>query len=187
MTIQSRTAALGACVVLAASSGHPLALAHDSVIGSNPQNGGVIQEFPTRLELEFSGEVQEGFNTIALSRTDGEATEVLYSGEPEVEGRDVTLVLPEELEAAPGQYRVGFQIVSSDGHATKGMTTFEYAPDGQVGVGPEVVDKQGPEQAPRGIGLALGFLGVLAVLGALFAMVARRRRAEQITQKKEER
>lgn len=187
-----RVAAANACIVLASATPltaiaaitGPNASAHDSVIGSNPQNGSVVQQFPEKLELEFSGEVEEGFNTVALSRADGEATEVVYTGEPEVHGRDVTLQLPEGFQAQPGQYRVGFQIVSSDGHATKGMTTFDYAPDGQVGGEPEVVDTQNAEQRDagesRGFELALVFLGVLAVAGAAFAMVARQRRARQL-------
>lgn len=179
-----RVATASACIFLASAT--PLASAHDSVVGSNPQNGSVVQQFPDRLELEFSGEVQEGFNTVALSRADGEAAEVVYTGEPEVQGRDVTLQLPEGFQAQPGQYRVGFQIVSSDGHATKGMTTFDYAPDGQVGGEPEVVDTRDAAQSDsRGYELALVFLGVLAVAGAALAMVARQRRAGQLTEVEE--
>ena len=35
------------------------AFAHDSVIGSDPENGGVVQEFPDKITLEFSEEVQD--------------------------------------------------------------------------------------------------------------------------------
>ncbi|OFU54549.1 hypothetical protein HMPREF3120_05920 [Corynebacterium sp. HMSC11D10] len=105
------------------------AVAHDVVIGSNPENKSVVQDFPERIELEFSGEPKEGFNTVAISRTENGSTDVLFTGEPVIEGRNVTLDLPPDLQPEAGDYKVGFQIVSSDGHATKGMTSFSYQPD----------------------------------------------------------
>lgn len=108
----------------------PAAFAHDSVVGGSPADGEVVQEFPDTLTLDFSGEVQDGFNTFALSRADN--GEVIADGEPTVEGRQVSLDLPDDLNAEPGEYRIGYQIISSDGHATKGMTSFTYSPAGQA-------------------------------------------------------
>lgn len=106
------------------------AAAHDVVIGSNPENKSVVDEFPSRIELEFSGEPKEGFNTVAVSRTENGNTDVIFTGEPAIEGRNVTLDMPADIQPEAGDYKVGFQIVSSDGHATKGMTSFSYQPDG---------------------------------------------------------
>ena len=106
--------------------------AHDAVIGGDPANGSVVTNFPDVLTLEFSGQPQDGFNTFALSRVSD--NEVLYTGEPTLDGRFVSLEVPEAVHSAvdeaPGEYRIGFQIISSDGHSTKGMTTFTYVPDG---------------------------------------------------------
>lgn len=120
-------AAIAATTVLSAAP----ALAHDSVIGSNPEDGAVISQFPDTVLLEFSGEVQDGFSTVAISREADGSADVIYSGEPEIDGRNVTLDLPADLAPEAGDYKVGYQIVSSDGHATKGMTSFTFNPAGE--------------------------------------------------------
>ncbi|WKD57546.1 hypothetical protein CAPI_04975 [Corynebacterium capitovis DSM 44611] len=127
MPLVARTAAAAAALAVAIA---PVAQAHDAVVGGDPADGAVVSEFPHELTLEFSGLVQNGFNTFALSNA--ASGEVLYSGEPFVDGTKVTLDLPEELTVEPGEYRVGYQIVSSDGHSTKGSTTFSYEPSGSA-------------------------------------------------------
>ena len=71
--------AVGALTVVAT----PVALAHDSVIGGNPADGEVVEEFPRRIELEFSGLPQEGFSTVAI--TDQGSGDLLFSGEPTID------------------------------------------------------------------------------------------------------
>lgn len=159
------------------------AFAHDSVIGSDPDNGGVVLEFPDKITLEFSGEVEDGFNTVALSRQSDGQTEVLYSGEPEVDGRFVTLELPDDLDAQPGDYKVGFQIVSSDGHSTKGMTSFTLnrsgADEGGAAATAEA-SKDPVVDAAEGMSttmkVLLALAGVLVVAGAGFGALAKSRR-----------
>lgn len=157
----------------------PAAGAHDVVIGSNPENGGVIEQFPERIELEFSGEIQPGFNTVALSRTDGDNVEVLHTGEPVLDGRDVSLELPDTLTAEPGHYRVGFQIISSDGHSTKGMTTFTFDPDGALVQASGDVSEDETVAEGNPWRLILGIVGVLALAGAVLAALARQNRNRQ--------
>ena len=115
--------AVGALSVVAT----PAALAHDSVIGGNPTDGEVVEEFPRSIELEFSGLPQEGFSTVAI--TDQDSGDLLFSGEPTIKDRLVTLDLPADISGGPGDYTVGFQILSSDGHATRSSTTFTVAGD----------------------------------------------------------
>ncbi|MCP1387197.1 copper resistance protein CopC [Corynebacterium sp. TA-R-1] len=165
----------------------PAAFAHDSVIGGNPENGAVLQTFPTELVLEFSGEPKEGFNTFALSRVTDGAADVLFSGEPEVEGRFVSIDLPADLDTKPGEYRIGFQIISSDGHATKGMTTFTFDPDGtahaQAAGATTVVHTDSAtqtvdEESRDNMRLILLVIGVVAVAGAGLAAVSRHKRGD---------
>ncbi|AGF72635.1 copper resistance CopC family protein [Corynebacterium halotolerans] len=118
-------AAAGAVTIAAA----PAALAHDVVVSGDPADGAVVEEFPRSIELEFSGIPREGFSTVAVTEQD--SGELLYSGEPTIDGQMVTLELPEDVTGGPGEYTVGFQITSSDGHATRGMTTFTVAGDEQ--------------------------------------------------------
>lgn len=190
MPALARRGGAAAAVVAVAALVPAPAFAHDSVIGSNPKDGSVVSEFPRAIELEFSGEIQDGFNTVALSREVDGQSEVLYSGEPTVQGRDVTLDLPDDLHPEPGEYKVGFQIVSSDGHSTKGMTTFEYASGDTSGEGAEGTSTSerasDGETKVREEGMStwakvlLSLAGVLVVLGALVAALVKYRRVKRL-------
>lgn len=114
-------AAIAACVGPAVFTAAP-ASAHDAVLSSNPGDKQVLQEFPRHVSLEFSGNPKNNFNTVAIS--DADAKEVLYTHEPKVVGNKVSLDIPEDIDPGPGNYIIGFQITSSDGHSTRGKTTF---------------------------------------------------------------
>lgn len=190
MPALARRGGAAAAVVAVAALVPAPAFAHDSVIGSNPKDGSVVSEFPRAIELEFSGEIQDGFNTVALSREVDGQSEVLYSGEPTVQGRAVTLDLPDDLHPEPGEYKVGFQIVSSDGHSTKGMTTFEYASGDTSGEGAEGTStserasdgetKVREEDMSTWAKVLLSLAGVLVVLGALVAALVKYRRVKRL-------
>ena len=132
MKVVSRSARRGLALVAAAgmafsssAMGLPVASAHDVVVGSTPSDGGTVDNFPRVITLEFSGIPQGSFNTVAVSR---EGTgEVLFKGEPQLVEQKVSLETPEGVDPGPGTYLVGFQITSSDGHATRGKTTFTVA------------------------------------------------------------
>ena len=108
---------------------------------------------------------------------------MVYSGEPAVEGRLVTLDVPGDVDAQPGEYTVGYQIVSSDGHATKGVTSFTFAPDqapaeenqaaGDTTEEPASDDSEGMGTPAK---VLLALLGVLVIGGAAAAALARGRR-----------
>ena len=168
----------------------PMASAHDVVVGGSPANEEILQEFPDTIELEFSGYVKEDFNTFAVS--DMETEEILFSGDPTIDGRMVTLDVPADVNPGPGEYRIGFQITSSDGHSTRGMTTFTVAgeetgtsaaaPAGSAGdeVTSESTDakeENGMLQGP--LAWVLAGVGVLAILGVIVMMIARGRHNTQ--------
>ena len=100
----------------------PPAAAHDVVINSTPQDGSTVKEFPQEIVLEFSAIPLETFNRVAVS--DSDSGEILYQGEPKLDQQLVIIDLPEGLDPGDGNYLVGFQITSSDGHATRGGTNF---------------------------------------------------------------
>lgn len=176
----TRGGAVAAAAATAALVAAAPAVAHDSVIGSDPEDKGVVSEFPEAVTLEFSGEIQDGFNTVALSRDANGQSEVVYSGEPEIDGRFVTLALPAGLNAQPGDYKVGFQIVSSDGHSTKGMTSFSFNPSGEATADASkdpVVDAADDMSTTMKVLLALA--GVLVVAGAGVGALAKSRRISE--------
>lgn len=190
--------AAGAAMIAAAPFAPvaPVALAHDAIVGGNPADGATVADFPAELQLDFSGQPDEGFNTMALSRVgDGGQSEVLYTGEPEVAGRTITLGLPADLDAQPGEYHVGFQIVSSDGHATKGMTTFTYEPAGGKAAEGEAATATASAESSSATPaagesetggtsspwtLVLSVLGVLVVAGAGLGALAKYRRLRDV-------
>ena len=164
----------------------PGAMTHDVVIGGNPANGEVVEGFPDRIELEFSGIPREEFSTVAI--TEQANGELLFSGTPELDGRWVSLQLPEDISGGPGDYTIGFSIISSDGHATRGMTTFTVAGDtAQPAEGDGELDEAAPTEAGNGEDTGLsgplawitGGLGVIAILGVIVMMIAKGRNTPQ--------
>ena len=176
----TRGGAVVAAAATAALVAAAPAYAHDSVIGSDPEDKDVVSEFPDAVTLEFSGEIQDGFNTVALSHDANGQSEVVYSGEPEIDGRFVTLDLPADLDAQPGDYKVGYQIVSSDGHSTKGMTSFSFNPSSE---GSAEASKDPVVDAADGMStttkVLLALAGVLVVAGAGVGALAKSRRISE--------
>ncbi|GAB3700540.1 copper resistance CopC family protein [Corynebacterium nasicanis] len=163
---------------------NPVASAHDVVLGGSPANEEILEEFPRVIEMEFSGYVKEDFNTFAISDTD--TGEILFSGAPEIDGRMVSLAVPEDVEPGPGDYQIGFQITSSDGHSTRGMTTFTVAGERETAPVDVDVDEAAPETTPEETGMLQGPLawvlagvGILAILGVIVMMLARGRHHTQ--------
>lgn len=188
-TIRRTAAALATAGVLAAGAvaapavtgaGAPTAYAHDSVIHSEPPNGGTVDEFPRVIHLVFSGEPKPNFNTVAVS--DQASKEVLFTQEPELDGRNVVVEVPENINPGPGSYLVGFQITSSDGHSTRGMVTFA------VGDGHSVAPGPGAEQDPTAGEDSTGGVPVWAYVagGVLAALVIAVVAGVAVAKKKEE-
>lgn len=155
----------------------PVALAHDVVLGGNPADGEVLDTFPRSIDLEFSGLPQGSFTTMALSNQD--SSEILFSGEPVIDGKVVSLDLPAEVTGGPGSYTVGFQITSSDGHATRDSTTFTVAgataPPSEAPSAEPVEETAAAQKGTAEVktGSTAGQMALLAVAGlGIFAVLA---------------
>lgn len=135
-------AALGAAVLL---TGSPVASAHDAVISASPGDGATVQEFPREVKLEFSGMPKPQFNTMAVVNQD--TGEEVFSGNPKLEKQFISMETPADKHPGPGKYTIGYQITSSDGHATRGNTTFVVAGgQGEQGSNPA----PGGSESPKG-------------------------------------
>lgn len=157
------------------------ASAHDVVVKSTPEANSTVDHLPEKIVLNFSGEPQEGFNTIALSH-DGE---VLFRDEPTADGRELSVDVPADVQEKKdgGEYIVGYQITSSDGHSTRGSLKFNLASaDGGEGNGSGGSQSEGgSEEGAQGEQslsvpswlLPLG--GIVVVVGALAIAIARLR------------
>lgn len=176
--VQRGSAVIAAAAAAAMVSATP-AFAHDSVVGATPEDGSVVQEFPSTIELEFSGEIQDGFNTLAITRDRVGDPDLVYSGEPRIDGRDVVLDLPADVDVEPGEYTVGFQIISSDGHATKGMTSFTYDPNGSAESTAAETAKDAPADAEESKFWSYFTLVAVVVLVSLLALLFARNRRKR--------
>lgn len=188
MTRFSRLAAApalaGALILAPAVAGTgflPAAVAHDAVVGSTPEDGAVLDTAPDRIELEFSANPRDTFNTVALSR-DGE---VLVTGTPEIDGNLLSIDVPGDVDMTDGEYTVGFRITSSDGHPTEGSYTFTLNTGGDAGQ-----DATGSEDGssskdsdddgvPGWAKPVLGIAGVLVLAGVLVMLIARLRSTDK--------
>ena len=160
----------------------PVASAHDTAIGGSINEGDVLDEFPEEITIEFSAIPRDGFNNFAV--TDQATGEVLFSEEPEINERELTITTPEDQDPGDGDYMLGFQITSSDGHATRGGISFSVE-SGEETANGAAVDSEGAETpveaAEEAEGMstwmkwALAGVGVLAVIAVLAVMLAKRR------------
>jgi len=97
------------------------ASAHNSLIGSTPRDGSSLQAGPTQIELKFDQPVQagQGLNSIAVLGPNNDHWE---GGAPQVSSNVVTA--PVRPLGPAGTYKVGWRILSADGHPVSGELTF---------------------------------------------------------------
>lgn len=174
-----RTAAAVGTAALVLGGSMPAAFAHDSVIGGSVKDGDLLDEFPKEITLEFSGIPKEDFNTFAVTNAD--TGEKLFSQEPQLHERDLTIETPEGVNPGPGNYQVGFQITSSDGHATRGGVEFSVKGDGaenpEAGES-DATDQEGTEGLPMSLKIILGVGGFLAIAAVVALFIGKSRRID---------
>jgi len=97
------------------------ALAHNQLIASNPADKATVETSPATVELTFDQPVQQGdgLNSIAITGPDASTWSV---GAPEVASNVVSATV-DGLGPA-GEYRIGYRILSADGHPVRGELTF---------------------------------------------------------------
>lgn len=59
--------------------------------------------------------------------SDKTSGDVLFDATPTIDGRNLTVEVPQDVEPGDGDYQVGFRITSSDGHSTLGSVPFSVA------------------------------------------------------------
>ncbi|MFD5574469.1 copper resistance CopC family protein [Streptomyces cadmiisoli] len=106
-----------ALAALAATAGP--AAAHTELEAAGPGANARLTALPPRVTLTFSDTMTQKFAEVAVTAPNGDAA---AQGEPQVEGRTVTL--PLDTDAPAGRYTVGYRVVSADGHPVSGSYTF---------------------------------------------------------------
>lgn len=193
---QVTTVVAAGAVSLVIGLSAPLAAAHDSVIGGNVVGDAPLEEFPREITLEFSGIPRDDFNTFAVSDTT--SGDVLFDATPTIDGRNLTIEVPQDIEPGDGEYQVGFRITSSDGHSTLGSVPFSVASgatraetdNGSSGASGQsdadaaaedggAEDSQDPlSSLPAAAKWIIGIGAVLVVGAAVFAFGAKTRRSD---------
>lgn len=97
------------------------AFAHNGLIDSNPKNGVSVEQGPGQIELTFDQPVQDGnrFNAIAVV---GPGDGHWESGAATVSGNRVHA--PVRPLGPAGEYRIGWRVLSADGHPVSGELKF---------------------------------------------------------------
>jgi copper resistance protein C len=97
------------------------ASAHNSLIGSTPTDGSNMESGPNQIELKFDQPVQmgQGLNSIAVIGPNNDHWE---GGPAQVDSNVVTA--PVRPLGPAGSYKIGWRILSADGHPVSGELTF---------------------------------------------------------------
>lgn len=107
------TAAMAATVLTASP-----AQAHNQFTGSTPAEGAMLTEAASTLVLEFSGAIDDRLTDLAVTGPDGA---VIEAGDPTVSGGTLEA---EIVFTETGPHRIGYRVVSSDGHPVEGEIAF---------------------------------------------------------------
>ncbi|MCW0213028.1 MAG: copper resistance protein CopC [Pseudonocardia sp.] len=130
-TLRASAIALVAGVALLLGAGP--ASAHAQFEGSDPADGASLATGPSTVTLTFSDTMQQGFNEVTVIGPDG--TTHYENGEPKASG-DTVSVAVSPLGAA-GVYRIGYRVLSDDGHPVSGSVGFTLtAPGPAAGTAP---------------------------------------------------
>lgn len=143
------------------------AFAHNQLIGSNPANEASVPSSPAAVELTFDQPVQngEGLNAIAITGPEGTNWSV---GPAEVASNVVTASV-DGLGPA-GVYKIGYRILSADGHPVSGELTFTLTTAGDGAPAPAStasdIEASDSSSDDGGLPIWVWILGAVVLLGA---------------------
>ncbi|WP_244899329.1 copper resistance CopC family protein [Rhodococcus zopfii] len=178
MLVKNLVAVVAAVVSVLLFGAGP-AQAHSALIGSTPAAEAALAAPPDRIELQFNQPINASFATVTV--TDGDGTQ-RGGSRVDVAGDRVQVAVLEPL--TPGEYTVGYRVVSADGHPITGSYTFTVtaaagaaaAPVPSVATSPTPSEAAAGETPRAAVGdaqpgssilwpLLGGVLGVLAIAG----------------------
>ncbi|GAA4611315.1 copper resistance protein CopC [Saccharopolyspora hordei] len=142
-----RLIAVAALAVAALLGGAGPALAHNTLVGSDPAEGAQLATGPREVRLTFDQPVRagEGYNTVTVVGPDGT---YWTDGEVRVEGNAV--VAPVRELGPAGTYTIGYRVLSNDGHPVPGKVTFTLTQPGNGTPAPAPQEADQAEQDSSG-------------------------------------
>jgi methionine-rich copper-binding protein CopC len=155
----------------------PSALAHDTQIDSVPSAGAVLDEPPAEVSVEFDAPLMDVGEALVVRDAQGT---VISEPAATVTGRTISTTV--RTDVPPGEFTVGYRIVSQDGHAVTSSFTYtvagepgpSLAPDATPGSPaaspspPVTAIAQGDSSSPPYLLIAVGTLVLIGLaVGAL--------------------
>jgi copper transport protein len=160
-------ALLGAWAVLAISGATP-ALAHATVVGSDPAESSRLQSAPSKVTMTFSEDVSLGAGYLKVVDS---KSNIVSNGDAKVEGRNVTVPLKSGL--GDGSYIVSYRITSADSHPIGGAYAFVVGDGPLVAATGSVVGGGTNGVITKIFDAArfVGFLGIVLLAGLVFVVL----------------
>jgi hypothetical protein len=181
LRVLAATLAAGVALLLGAAP----AAAHTRLVGSDPADGASTATGPDSVSLQFNEDIQADFATLTVVGPDG----AQYQEGPvsTAGGRVSTAVAP--LGPAGG-YRIGYRVISGDGHPVQGTVSFVLTTPGPAAAPPAApgpptaavppapvaapVDRQAATQQGGGAPVWPWLVGAVVLVGAGAAAALRR-------------
>jgi methionine-rich copper-binding protein CopC len=110
-----------AASILLFLTSYTLCWAHAIVIESNPREGAVLKQAPSRVLLRFNVRIEKALTRITLTKGNKQAMVLPQT--------DFNQDAPDRLEVPlpplePGNYIMHYSVLAADGHATQGVLRF---------------------------------------------------------------
>lgn len=128
--MRKRAIALGAFLIFSAGLLPSNALAHSTLVSSNPPADSQQSAFQKTISLTFNESLitigSSSANSITLTSPEGKEIELTT---PKIMGSTISadvVTIPEQ----EGSYTLSYRVVSSDGHPIEGGYTFIFSKDG---------------------------------------------------------
>jgi methionine-rich copper-binding protein CopC len=148
------------------------AFAHSTLVGSNPADGASVDTGPSQISLTFNEDMPAGFDVVFVIGPDGKEWQ---NGTVATSGPVVSV--PVAPLGPAGTYRVGYRVVSGDGHPVEGRTSFTLskAGSGTAPAQPAAAGAGTAAESGSGGGLAIWpwILGAVVLIGAGVVAVLR--------------
>ncbi|MFD4641533.1 copper resistance CopC family protein [Lentzea sp. NPDC058436] len=141
------------------------AAAHNALIGSDPKDKSSLEVGPSSITLTFDQDVQggQGINEITVVDSNGGHYEV--AGDPTI--KDTAVSAKVNALGKAGEYKIGYRILSADGHPVSGELTFTLTKDGAgTPTAPANADaSSGDSGSGGGLPIWVWIVGAVVLLG----------------------
>ncbi|MEV7078537.1 copper resistance protein CopC [Streptomyces sp. NPDC093516] len=143
--------------------------AHAAVTGSDPAQGAVVDQAPSRISLTFSEQVALSDDSLRVLDPDGKRVD---TGKPSAVG-GTTYAVRLQPDLSDGTYTVAYQVVSADSHPVAGAYTFSIGAPSKTSV---AVSGQGAADGVvgwlYGFGRYVSYAGFIVMAGGAAFVLA---------------